>query len=166
MKIPLLMIPVALAALALGYLWPYHPPSASEAAHVDWQNVTAGERTSISADPGLLVRFWPMSQAEPETDANANANANTAHWRLVAVIRQGSHRQAMVQSPAGELFTLAAGDALDAERTVSAVLSSELHWQSEQQQGSLPLFPRPAVTSNPDITSTADNTSITDTTHE
>lgn len=146
MKAHWLMLILLMASLALGYVWPYHPPAINQATQADWQQLTPGQGTAIKADPALLARFFPMSKAKDDVDAKAKHN----DWRLVAVIRQGKAPQALVLSPQGELLTLSKGDALDDSRTVSAVLASELHWQDAQQAGVLSLFPRPAANTSTD----------------
>lgn len=139
-QLALLIAACAVSALAIGYIWPYSSPLADHSQQADWQSPTAthANKTALNL-PAALARFWPLSAAQSKKEPAAAA----ASWKLVGVIRQGSSQRALVLNPSGTLLTLDIGDQLDDVRLVTAILPTELHWQSGKQQGILPLFAKP-----------------------
>ncbi len=138
------------SALPLGYFTAPEAEIENNLAATRWQLPTAlPELAVMKPDPLSLSRFWPV---EPLSGADNSAQkerqqslvAEAAEWRLVAVIRQGSHPQALVLSPKNKLLTVSVGAELDPQQQVTGIEPDRVRWTTNTgKQGILVLYPKP-----------------------
>ncbi|HDO1310111.1 hypothetical protein CF135_11400 [Aeromonas veronii] len=138
------------SALPLGYFTAPEAEIENNLAATRWQLPTALPDLAVTTpDPLSLSRFWPV---EPLPDVANSAQkerrqglaAEATEWRLVAVIRQGSHPQALVLSPKNKLLTVSVGAELDPQQQVTGIEPDRVRWTTNTgKQGSLVLYPKP-----------------------
>ncbi|TNI50190.1 hypothetical protein CF127_05280 [Aeromonas veronii] len=138
------------SALPLGYFTAPEAEIENNLAATRWQLPTALPDLAVTTpDPLSLSRFWPV---EPLPDVANSAQqerrqglaAEATEWRLVAVIRQGSHPQALVLSPKNKLLTVSVGAELDPQQQVTCIEPDRVRWTTNTgKQGSLVLYPKP-----------------------
>lgn len=138
------------SALPLGYFTAPEAEIENNLAATRWQLPTALPDLAVTTpDPLSLSRFWPV---EPLPDVANSAQqerrqglaAEATEWRLVAVIRQGSHPQALVLSPKNKLLTVSVGAELDPQQQVTSIEPDRVRWTTNTgKQGSLVLYPKP-----------------------
>lgn len=140
---------VSVTALLLGYLWP-QPDQPTEATNQEawaWPNIP--QPTAPSKAPSKLSTYWPGTAVNEQTDASTDPNQNstaTHNWRLIGIIRQGQSLSAQVLDPQQQIMTLSIGDALDAQRRVTAIEATRLRWQNAAgAAGDLLLYPQPTA---------------------
>lgn len=139
------------SALPLGYFTAPGVEIENNVAATRWQLPTAlTDLAMVQPDPQRVAQFWPV---EPLSGAAAGAQkerqehaqgAEATEWRLVAVIRQGGHPQALVLSPKNKLLTLSIGAELDPQQQVTSIEPDCVRWTSlTGKQGTLVLYPKP-----------------------
>ncbi|BEE14341.1 hypothetical protein VAWG004_28440 [Aeromonas veronii] len=138
------------SALPLGYFTAPEAEIENNLAATRWQLPTALPDLAVTTpDPLSLSRFWPV---EPLPDVANSAQkerrqglaAEATEWRLVAVIRQGSHPQALVLSPKNKLLTVSVGAELDPQQQVTGIEPDRVRWTTNTgKQGTLVLYPKP-----------------------
>lgn len=142
-------IGASLTALLLGYLWP-QPDQLTEATNQEaWAWPDAPQPTAPSKAPSKLSTYWPGTAASEQADARTDSAENSApthSWRLIGIIRQGQSLSAQVLDPQQQIMTLSIGDALDAQRRVTAIEGTRLRWQNTAGAlGELLLYPQPTA---------------------
>ena len=164
----------------LGYLWPQAANVAGPVAERHWQWPNSDLQKEIEPQPKLLARFWPIpAPTAAKVAVEPNSKSKPSTLQLVAIVGQHGQYQALVLTPAGKLKTLNKGDALDAQRSISAISASTVRWQqhlpkteteptsgqpasskapSPPTQGELVLFPRPGASQSLPAMSTVEST--------
>lgn len=138
------------SALPLGYFTAPEAAIESNVVATRWQLPTAlPELALVQPDPQRVARFWPVEPSSGTADGAQKERqeralgAEVTEWRLVAVIRQGSHPQALVLSPKNTLLTVSVGAELDPQQQVTRIEPDRVRWTtSTGKQGTLVLYPK------------------------
>ena len=138
------------SALPLGYFTAPEAEIENNVAATRWQLPTALPDLAVTQpDPLSLSRFWPVEPLSGTANGTQKEHqqglaAEATEWRLVAVIRQGNHPQALVLSPKNKLLTVSVGAELDPQQQVTGIEPDRVRWTtSTGKQGTLVLYPKP-----------------------
>ncbi|WP_421194484.1 hypothetical protein [Aeromonas jandaei] len=140
---------ILFSALPLGYFTAPEAEIENNVAATRWLLPAAlPELAVVQPDASRLSRFWPVEPLSETTNGEQKEpqqalGAEATEWRLVAVIRQGGHLQALVLSPQNKLLTVSVGDDLDPQQQVTGIESDRVRWTSSTgKQGTLVLYPK------------------------
>lgn len=139
------------SALPLGYFTAPKAEIENNVGDTRWQLPTAlPDLTVVKPDPQRVSRFWPVEALAGAADGaqkerrEPSLGVEATEWRLVAVIRQGRHPQALVLSPKNKLLTVSVGSELDPQQQVTGIGPDRVKWTtSKGKQGILVLYPKP-----------------------
>ncbi|MFR9718477.1 hypothetical protein ACL00X_03885 [Aeromonas diversa] len=139
------------SALPLGYFTAPEAEIENNVAATRWQLPTAlPDLAMVQPDPQRVAQFWPVEPSSSTADGAHKERqkdaqgAEATEWRLVAVIRQGGHPQALVLSPKNKLLTVSVGAELDPQQQVTSIEPDRVRWTtSTGKQGTLVLYPKP-----------------------
>ena len=152
MKYLLPALGICITVVLLGYLWPPPQEPAEPVDQEAWVWPNPPPPVVSHSMPSKLNVYWPGTAATIEADpavASAKQGAAAHSWRLIGIIRQGPDRSAQVLDPKQQIVTLNVGDALDAQRRVTAIEATRLRWQNPAGAvGELLLYPQPAADIN------------------
>ncbi|HDX8385520.1 TPA: hypothetical protein RQN04_003730 [Aeromonas hydrophila] len=139
------------SALPLGYFTAPKAEIENNVGDTRWQLPTAlPDLAVVKPDPQRVSRFWPVEALAGAADGaqkerrEPSFGVEATEWRLVAVIRQGRHPQALVLSPKNKLLTVSVGSELDPQQQVTGIGPDRVKWiTSKGKQGGLVLYPKP-----------------------